>query len=325
MTDKPKQSLLRWAFSYAPNVLRLSAFIGLCYVGITFATAKTVEAEVREIMLGMGSELMAFPGDTPGQVRQLTLNGATIQMRTGSVNQPIDAVMDHYERMCTRRDGQLAQQIEDLSQGLVQGEDGGAVDATAADGTLRWRSGPNGFVTCLDMGEDAVETEGLTARLSKFVDSGDLSDVGHLRYLYATATSEGQTHLVTMWNDSELNIYEMFPTDGSDARGSDLDGIPRLEGSQRILSAQEDGRAYGVALYFSDKSVDEIDAFYRESMPDAGFTFMDAMAGEQVDVEGSRVMALRNEDNRLISLTVTPTDDEQVAANIITIISSEEE
>jgi len=64
-----------------------------------------------------------------------------------------------------------------------------------------------------------------------------------LRYLFVR-----DGHALLAWNESELDLGEMFPAQG-DAAGSDIRGLPRPRHAVRVLSARVPGSTYASAAY----------------------------------------------------------------------------
>lgn len=268
----------------APKVLRVLAFALAVYlVALAFA-AHQVKAETEEILLGIGSEMMRYPdADRESRDRQMVVNGARIALRTGSTGAPIDEVLAYFEAQCQSRDGRLANQIEDL--GEIEAFD---VDPDQVDGTLSMNLGRRGFVACLDMGEDEVDPESIGARIESFLGTGDLSEVGYLRYLFAETSERGDTFYMTMFTDESLNLYEMFPANG-DVPGHDV--IPRPEGARRILSSHETNQPYSASTYTREGAHSEaFVAHYEGAFEGDGWEPAEVHEGERVEVAGGRAL-----------------------------------
>lgn len=84
-------------------------------------------------------------------------------------------------------------------------------------------------------------------RLRRFLASGDLSALGHLRYVQAERGRHA-TSFAALWSDGPLPLTTMFPARG-DVPGSDLPEVPRPPGSQRLLVVEEAGEPLQLRVY----------------------------------------------------------------------------
>ena len=257
--------MISLATAHVWKLARLSAFLSVAFAIGLVAVSNTVRAELNEIMLGLGAELMAFPGQREERVRAAHLNGAPIFFRTTTVDHSLEEVLDHYEALCDRRDGGLG-----LGFGVADAGFGFSLTAP-----LRSRRSDAGYVSCLDLGSESIDAVGLTERVQSFVQTGALGHVGQLRYAYAKRIGEPtapRTLVLTMWTERSINLYDMLPLDGKDAAGRDLADIPRPPSAQRLLSSWESGEPYGLAIYASTKTKEELDRFYRTELPRYGWS-----------------------------------------------------
>ncbi len=294
MRNWPKKVL-----AILPKMARLLVFIAVVY-GIAMAFAvRQARAEVEEIMLGLGAEMMHHPGAAESDVRQLRLNGAEIQMRTGYVDAPMDDVLSFFEQKCQNRDGQFAAQMADFAERIPELAD---VDPSEVDGTMVMNTGVRGYVACLDTGDQALDHNDVITRVTSFLSSGNLSDVGQMRYLYAERSEENDsTFFMTMFSDSDLNLYQMFPTVG-DVPGTDP--VQRPEGSRRLLSSAEHGAPYGVTVFAAEEStVDRFLSHYESAMPEDGWEPVEAHAGQRFSVDDVSILTYARADE-LITIAV---------------------
>lgn len=273
-----------------PKVLRVLAFAVAVYlVAMAFAAHK-VKAETEEILLGIGSEMMRYPGaDRESRDRQMVLNGARIALRTGSTQASLEEVLEYFEAQCQTRDGRFAEQLE-----AIEGVEEFDVDPNQIDGTLSMNVGDRGFVACLDMGEEQINPASIGERVERFLGTGDLSEVGYLRYLFAETSDRGGTFFMTMFTDETLNLYEMFPTNG-DVPGHDA--LPRPEGSRRILSSHETNQPYSASTYTREGlHGDDFVAHYESTFEGDGWLPAEVHEGEQVEVAGGRALVFEQRD-----------------------------
>ena len=274
--------------------LRLWSFLATVCVLASAFLLRSVRADVGEVLWGVGAEVMRYP-DTPHEpLRQLQLNGVRVSFRTRTVDAPVADVLAHYEALC---------------------------GTTIAMQTARDDS--DGYVACLDMGDTPQDLSMLANRLLRFSETGDLQEVGDLRYVRARrvmSSSGDKTFLLTMWADSAVNLYRMLPHAGADAAGRDLDGVPRPPGSQRILSAWEARQPSSVVIYrVVAESAEELESFYRSELPRNGWTIIERNPSESMQIDGIHMISARK-DNRLVTVLSHPGE---TSHTVLTILGSE--
>jgi len=268
--------LLRHAKRAARTALVVAASAVVFYA-LVIAPAR---AEVREQLLRAGSQLLRYEHakiqDAP---RTFALNGSFMQLSAGVTERSLGEVLDYFESHCN------ASSAEVVHQGL-----GALVPATPAptprhgrkpaDETLTWESTmraqgeTQGFVACV-AADGGISPDALVARAKRYVDSGDISALGGMRYVYATR-HKGRVNYIVFWSDDALSLRKMFPKTG-DAEGFDVAGVPRPPGARRMLSAREMGTSYQTNVY-TDGSLSVVDtaAFYADKLPQLGWEVMPA-------------------------------------------------
>ncbi|MCB9623318.1 MAG: hypothetical protein H6723_08250 [Sandaracinus sp.] len=304
------------------RVLRVAGVLAVVYVVALVLAARQAAAEVDELMLGLGAELLRFPDSTQDEVRRVSLNGASIEMTTGITDRPIDEVLAYFEARCQERDGGVSETIQRI---LDEGNDLG-VAAADVDTTMTMNTGTRGFVACLDPGEgaDLSTSESLLDRAERALATGRIGDLGHLRYIYVERYSEEQgrygTHIVSISSDDDLDVKRLFP-ETADAPGRDPEGVPRAENLQRILSAFEVGKPYGMTIY-SRRGGDpaRLAAWYRRELPRAGWDLVEMREGERVEIDGQHLLT-GVRDERLVTVVVGRQDD----LATVTVLTSDEE
>lgn len=256
-----------------PRVLRVALVLALCFSIAGYAIARRARADVQEIMLGVGAQMMHFDGaDHHDAPRALYLNGQQMMLATASTHKTVDEVLDYYEARCRNRDGDFNADIERAVTSQHEHIPAGHDDAF--DTTLRHNGGRVGFVACLDTGHDHLTMQQLLDRIRDFTQTGDVASVGHLRYAYVDATGQS-THVVTFWTEHHLNVRAMFPRSG-DAPGRDVIDVPRPPSSRRFLSAWEDGYAQSITLYAKSSANEAgLRRFYTQTLPHNGWTILD--------------------------------------------------
>lgn len=228
-------------------------------------------------MLGLGSRAMAFPGAPRAETRTVRINGVEVKLRTEVVDAPLPSVLRHYQSVC----GGPRERSTEYG-GII------AALATRSRATAR-----DGYVACLETGAGDLET--LVERIKKFSETWDLSDVGALRYAYATRASErpeGQTFLLTMWADGSVNLHDFVPLGMRDATGTDLVGVPRPPNSQRILSASEASGPSGVYVYRANGAqAAELARAYRRALSLGGWDILERNQDQSILVDDVLILA----------------------------------
>ena len=275
-------------------LLRLGFFLTVACVSVTALVLRSARADVDEVLWGVGSQIMAFPGVHNESVRQLQLNGVRLSFRTQTVEGSLADVLDHYEAVC-----------------------GTAIATQTA------HNDHAGYVACLDIGDSTQDLGAFVNRFVGFSDTGDLQEVGAPRYVFArrvASRSGDKVRLLTMWADSTFDVYRMLPRTGSDAAGRDLPGVPRPPGSQRILSAWEARQPSGVFVYrVAAKSAEELESFYRAELPRTGWTIIERNPSESVRVDGIHMLSAEK-DNRLVTVLCR---SGEASHTVLTILTSE--
>lgn len=302
------------ALRNAPKFARVFGFMVCVYAVAMFFAARSAKAEVDEILLGLGAEMMHHPGATEGNNQTLRINGATLQVRASQIDEPMGDVLDYFEVRCQARDGQTAAQLEELIADAPSPL--ADLDTSMVDATERYESSHRGFVACLDQGEERADHESLMLKIQSYLDTGNISDIGHMRYVYAERISDDESYFITIHSDSDLNVFEMFPSDG-DAPGRDVEGIPRPPDSNRILSSWVEGEPYAMNLYTSsERTPEEFVAHFREVLPAEGWAPVESTPNETVSIDGMIILTY-SLGERLTTIHINP-DEGGAAATVLT-------
>lgn len=283
--------MFRRRFKYLPNLIRLGFFCLIVSCGLLFFTIRAVARNVDEGMLSLGHQMMRYVDQRAmGEVRHMFLNGARIEFATGTTNDPVSTVLDYYQRRCAEHDGSIREQLAEIAQSTQRNGRAQREEPTPniSLNTLRAGSENQGFVACLDLGNARLTPSEILQRLESFARTGNLTDVGRMRYLYAERSASGRTRFIGFWSDSELNIQRMFPTSG-DAPGEDLPDVPRAPGLRRLLHAFEEGQRYAMTIHAGTTSKQQVEQHFRREMPRHGWTFI-PMHGGTPDLQGQTML-----------------------------------
>lgn len=281
--------------------VRLALFLMVMAAAVFVLFHQTVQADPVEALLRSGAELMEYLGAPQEPVRDLELNGVTVSFRSQTVDAPIDVVLDHYESICAARNAGL---VEQLSAQVARTDDAG-------------------YIACLDTGGTARGLPALAQQFLRFSVTGNLAELGGLLYARAHSVSGAsgpRTFLFTMWSDGALDLFGMLPSGWDDATGSDVEGVPRPTGSQRILSATETGKPSGLVVYrLRGNSPSDLESFYRAELLKRGWSIIERHPSESISIDGIRMLAAE-QGNRLVTVLVEP---REASETILTILTSE--
>jgi len=235
-----------------------------------------------------GETLMAYPSAPHARTRRMLLNGVQIAFRTQTVADAPGAVLAHYRRLCG---------IE------------GAAPSQAA-----------GHVACVDLGGiDGIGA--LARRFGRFVETGNLSDIGMLRYAHGhrvTSDDGDKTFLFTMWTDSDFDVASLLPSKAADSAGYDPTGVPRLEASRRILSASEADAPSGAFIYLvRSQSPDEVASFYRRALPERGWNLIARDVSESIVIDGVHMVSAER-NSRVVTLLSYPGENDHAVLTVLT-------
>lgn len=283
-------------------IFRLALLVSVIAVLLGAFLLREARAQLDGALLGLGSRVMAFPQAPTSEARTIQINGVEVHLRTEVVDAPLRRVLHHYRGVCS-------------GAGSNSATYGSLVAALAT------RSGSTdhaGYVACATPGAGDLRT--LVERLVRFSRTWNLVEVGPLRYAYATRSADrpdDQTFLLTMWADASLDLRAFLPIGEEDAKGHDLDGVPRPPRSQRILSATEASAPSGVYTYLVEAaSTEEVTHRYRLALLERGWVILERNAGELVELNGIRVLSAQK-DSRLLSVLAHEVDPARTTVSLL--------
>jgi hypothetical protein len=309
---KPAKTLTR--FQRAKAIARLGAYVSFVLVVLAVLAARSVYASAVESSMGLGRELGKL-GDVMTSTKKLSINGQTMFVSTAGTDQSVTVVLDRFEAMCAEHAAAMSEELARLPEAMKAAITKGS--RAAGLGIVRKEHGDEeGIVACF-ANDEAGGSSSITARVTKLLETGDLSSMGRLRYVHASKTKKGGTHVVAVWTDGSVKLGEMFPKEG-DAKGNDSNVAPRPGDAKRLLAAQVEGAPYALRVYESAMSVDAYYAELDAKMKDAGWTRILSPNGSKAHgfVNGSGVEIVANADadgaKTLVTITELGRSDEVV-------------
>jgi hypothetical protein len=237
--------------------------VSLTLLGCLLATAN---AKVGESMVHFGEQLAELTqAKTRSAEGLLHINGLEIHRITASTPLDVKEALNRLQNFCGEHGG-LETPTALLKSTQVKSIQPGAA---ARGGTYRHESEHAGVIACIDTQRPLGVAE-LATRLQEFVNTGNLSVIGSLRYVLARR-EKSVTSLLVLWTAGDAPVLRMFPKTG-DAPGYDVPDVPRPAQATRVFSASEDGVSYSVTTYQSsaDSAASAI-AWYKPQLQQRGW------------------------------------------------------
>jgi hypothetical protein len=296
--------------SLARRMARVAAYFAVVTLALGTIASRRVYASAENGALAMGGALAEL-GDVAGPSYRVSMNGETLDVSSAMTDEPVDQVLDRFEKECREHAGGLDAQLAALPQALKAQLPAEAKGAAGA-GVIRTRQGDRGMVACVAR-DAGLGYEGTISALARFAKTADLADLGKLRYVLAERMPSGRTHVLGAWTDGSFRLGRMFPASG-DCPGSDLPGGFRPDGSRRILAAAVEGAPYGVRVYLAAGTPEQVLVQYGRGMAAAGWEPVPAV---DRPLNGRGMAFLRGDVDVLVS--AQPSRDGSSA--VVTVVS----
>ncbi|HLV20243.1 MAG TPA: hypothetical protein VKZ49_05160 [Polyangiaceae bacterium] len=219
------------------TLLALQALFGIWCLERAFAKAG-------EIVLGIGAETARLVQGDPRGGERLHLNGARFEISTARSALSVSDAADRVASWCAARapapdvPAALAAAVEPASR---------LAPAAMARHVFSFEDGPRVGVVCL-LSERSDSWAAFAESVSRFLRSGDLSEIGTPVSVFIEPASEGGSVLVVAAAVSAINVYDMFPQQG-DAPGQDPAALPRPEGGRRLISGWAESGPGAITVY----------------------------------------------------------------------------
>ncbi len=295
---------------YAMPLLRLTGFLFVCGVITSFIGYRSARASIFERLLDFTHKMRPYLDDAAKREkpRVVRINGVTLHVAAGHSDDPPAAVRAWYAS-AYRADGTFAPLAKEARRR------GKELDADALN-QLQFGDDDEGGLVALDLGSGTSAVT-LARRLAAFVASGDVGPLAAVSFVYVKRSPSGGTQYLSMWSDEKFSLFDLVPDGRTDAPGDDLEDVPRLPGSVRILSVAERGMPQRIVVY-SERAVtpESASLFYRARMRTLGWTPED---DDGADGAGGRRKALRwSHDGHQVLVSVSPSrDGERVVVTLL--------
>jgi hypothetical protein len=251
-------------------VIRVTALLALCLALSLAALLRATQARAGDVLVQLGNQLMKLPDAYYGNaVRELWINGLALKVQSGSSRRtPLEVVAEFRKACVTHAAVQLDERQREQASALNQE----GWFRSALDGVLVEHGEAGTAVVCIDAMGKAWDVLSVADAARRFVKTGDLLEMGRLRYAWVVEAEQGSVFL-TFWTDGSARLLEQFPRD-RDAPGADFPDLGRVEGSQRYLSARLSESFLTIYAHKKD-SVEELSKQYRASLERGGYRILD--------------------------------------------------
>jgi hypothetical protein len=253
------------------GLLRAFAYVSVIGAVATGVQLRAARAEVQDRTVMLGREMLQLAEATQHDVSHVSINGQSVFVGSSIGTGTPAEVLDRYEGYCKAN----AAQVPEAWRALAGKTDNDSEKAGLFNaGVLRGGDEEEGTVVCFTRSPESKASviEALTA----FGETGELSAIGNLRYVYTKKSELGNTVVLTAWTDSKFNLADLIPEEGKDVPGGDFAEIPRLPDAHRIISTRIEGTPYGVNVYrTTSMAPDKVAKFYDVELTSNGWTALD--------------------------------------------------
>jgi hypothetical protein len=247
--------------------------------GLGALTVRSAIANVEQESLNLGRQLDDL-SDLLQSGYELRLNGERAFVATSTTDETVSEVLNRFEGHCNKSrafDPDAWKSLTDLKGtetlkpegmnpfGVVRKE-----DTKAGDGTVLCFTSDHGV-------------KSFFTALQDFTNSGDLHDLGDVRYVHAsrhvdkaTRTTKAHTYTMvqTMWTQGSFNVKKIIGEPGKEAPGADFASVPRPLASTRRFTMEAIGTPYSARIYESSATPTQVLDDYTQKMLDADWVMV---------------------------------------------------
>jgi hypothetical protein len=260
---RPVQRLRSRALALARVLTLLGA--GLALSSLVLLSA--ARARAAEVLLGLGAQLMRLPDARYANgVQTLSLNGLALLVQSGASARAPAELVRQFHAAC--RQGAPLADHGPLPAAAAQAPESPWLERWLDEALVEASDGGTA-VACIVAGERPHTVRALIEQTARFFASGDLSELGRLRYAWVVPDERGGSAFLTLWSEGSLALLDRFPPD-RDAPGQDLPDVARVPGSRRLLSASLETSA--LAVYQHERAeLEGLSQAYRAVLTRAGY------------------------------------------------------
>ncbi len=283
---------------------RVLAYGTVVSLGLGALTVKSAVANVSDESLQLGRKLAGLQDLVHG-AQEFRLNGESVFFASSKVDDTVPTVLDRFEKHCT---GSRA--FDPLTWKALAGENAKEADEKLEErgvskfGVLR-KEDPNehdGVVMCFT--KDNGGPGNFLMGLQKFAQSGDLHDLGDVRYVHAVRNG-ARTFVQTMWTDGSFNVRKIMGTPGVDSPGTDFVSLPRPMHATRMITAEALNTPYAARIYDSTDAPDAVLQNYADKMFAQGWSAVTSpdVSAERMGFDGRYFIKPETAEQAVVSVT----------------------
>lgn len=276
--------------------IRLSALLFVIALAGSVLTWRRASAAVSERALELGQHLQQVGDSVLGQTF-LSLNGQTVHVTSIRSAKSLDALSRRFAALCPDASTDVREALASPPE-LTPPRANGLLE----QGVFSFRS-DSGQRALLCFG-GATTFPQIASGAKRFLVSGDLTDIGPVRYLFASER-DGRASGVLVQSHGSLDVRAMFPEDG-DVPGGDLLGA-RPPHARRSLAIEAGG--YAIRGYVSRDAPKVALAGYEQALHSAGFELSPLPVGP----DAKRPMEIRIASNAADAFVVSAVADDEGA------------
>ncbi len=262
-------SLKRWM-----GVSRVVAYGTFVSLGLGALTVRSAYANAKDESLKMGRDL-ADVADLLTNVNAVNINNQPIYIANSSTTDSPSAVLDRFEAFCNRDTAFSDTQWRDLANVKGRPIPGASKAGLNKLGVMRKddEARHDGMVMCFT--RDGKQTTPFLDAIRTFGQTGDISDLGNMRYVHVSRAKSGNTLVQTVWTEGKFNLREIVSDRPGDAPGSDPAVLPRPAHSERRFTALAMGAPYAARIYQSSDAPEVALKQYDQEMDKRGWIIVD--------------------------------------------------
>ena len=254
------------------TLLLAIGFSAFCVLGMQ------AQARAHELIASAGEQMLTYArAQHSDGARTLQINGVPLHLVSGSTPDSVAGLLDFMHARCRDAGGRFEEQLQQASRGRIPRIAGGT--RVPLDGVLRLDDEHGGYLACLDLGATRIAPEELLRRVQAFLATGNLAEVGDLRFIWATRSGQ-TTNYVAVFTQGPVPLLSMFPTN-ADAPGVDLPEVPRPARSQRLLSTWQQDQAPMLVSYRVAAPLGAAEADFRALLVRHGYAIREPDARAQ--------------------------------------------
>lgn len=256
------------------GLLRVASYLVVVCSLILLWTARAAYAEFERTVFGLGEKLVGELGPSlVGEPQAVVLNGQPVFVGATTSPLTVRQVLDAFDSNCRAgsRDMRSLLGVSTRPSPLQEPAHEGWLRALDQARVLRMENETEGMLSCLAPNGPQQGATGLVESVRIFMESGDLSQLGDLRYVTARRQPSGKTQVIAAWSEGRFQLASIFPDTG-DVPGSDMVDVPRPPGSVRAVCATAPRRSFAYRLYESAQPASEVLSFYERTLVSGGWS-----------------------------------------------------